>query len=83
MLKDSCCVNILGKVKGAQVSSSAGKELPTSWYHSKDSTDKESLVNLPAISSTAVNQDFVATVTLINSKHVDELMNFCLYQAWG
>ena len=39
------CVNILGKDKGTQVSSSAGEELPTSWYFN---TDKESLVNLPA-----------------------------------
>ena len=29
-------VNILGKDKGTQVSSSAGEELPTSWYSSTD-----------------------------------------------
>jgi hypothetical protein len=34
----------MGKDKGTQVSSSAGEELPTSWY---SSTDKDSLVNLP------------------------------------
>ena len=72
-------MNIPGKDKGTQVSSSAGEELPTNWYNS---TDKDSLVNLPANLSTAVNQAFVGTVTLINSKHFDSLMNFCLYQAW-
>ena len=65
--------------KGTHVSSSAGEELPTSWYNS---TDKDSLVNLPANYSTAVNQSFVGTVNLINSKHFDGLMNFCLYQTF-
>ena len=43
--KESCCINILGKDKGTQVSSSAGKEQPTSQY---SSTDKDSVVNQPA-----------------------------------
>ena len=41
----TCCVNILGKDKGTQFSSSAEKKLPTSW---DSSTDKDSLFNLPA-----------------------------------
>ena len=41
----TCCVNILCSDKGTQVSSSAREELPISLY---SSTDKDSLVNLPA-----------------------------------